>query len=89
MLKGQLGLETKNKESQKGLLDRFEDMTKMQEDYYKKFENLKNQCVLNLPYRVEELNKIVQRKMTHLKKGYEIYSWEIFQSLKVTHDLFQ
>ena len=83
--KGQLGLETKIKDSQKSLLDTFGNVTQKQEDYYKEFENLKNQGMLNFPYRESELSQIVKKNMTHLKKGYEMYSWEIFQSLKVSY----
>ena len=83
--KGQLGLETKIEDSQKDFPDRYRYVKDGQEEDYKKFEIVKNQSMFNFPYRESELAKIVQKNMTHLKKGYEIYSWEIFQSLKVFH----
>ena len=88
MTKGQVGVEAKSKEGQNVLLERFDIMIQNQEEYYKKIQNMKNQCILNLPYREKELINLDKKNMTHLKKGYEMYGWEIFQSLKVSHGLF-
>ena len=78
-------MDRKNYESQKKLIDEFGNSTIQRlGSYYKNFQTMMKQGVLNFKYRENELIANVQRNLTHLMKGYEMYNWEIFQSLKVT-----
>ena len=78
-------MDRKNYESQKKLIDEFGNSTIQRlVSYYKNFKTMMKQGVLNFKYRENELMANVKRNLTHLMKGYEMYNWEIFQSLKVT-----
>ena len=98
--KGQLEIQSKIRDSQKGLLDmlgvkRSDDftnnMTQPLVSFYQSFNRMMKQGILNFKYRENELKDNTQRNLTHLMKGYEMYYWEIFQSLKVSyfHALFE
>lgn len=83
--KGQLGINRKNEDNQKRLKDEFGNSTIQRlGSYYQNFKTMMKQGVLNFKYRENELKANVQRNLTHLMRGYEMYNWQIFQSLKVT-----
>ena len=78
-------MDRKNYESQKKLIDEFGNSTIQRlGSYYQNFKTMMKQGVLNFKYRENELKANVQRNLTHLMRGYEMYNWQIFQSLKVT-----
>ena len=92
--KGQLGIQSKIVDSQKGLLDMLgnkksdeigNNMTHPLGSIYQSFKRMMKQGILNFKYRENELIHNTQRNLTHLMKGYEMYYWEIFQSLKVSY----
>ena len=92
--KGQSGIQSKIADSQKGLLDMLGDkrsddfrnnMTQPLVSFYQSFNRMMKQGILNFKYRENELKENTQRNLTHLMKGYEMYYWEIFQSLKVSY----
>ena len=83
--KGQLGINRKNQDNQERLKDEFGNSTIQRlGSYYQNFKTMMKQGVLNFKYRENELKANVQRNLTHLMRGYEMYNWQIFQSLKVT-----
>ena len=92
--KGQLGIQSKIVDSQKGLLDMLgnkksdeigNNMTHPLGSIYQSFKRMMKQGILNFKYRENELKDNTQKNLTHLMKGYEMYYWEIFQSLKVSY----
>ena len=86
--KGQYGLEKTIIDFQGKLIEDCKTMAQKIKGYYSAFQNLRNQGLLNVKYRENELKANVERNLTQNMIGYEMYNWEIFQSLKVIFYLF-